>query len=448
MQGKSTQDWTDDADFWDEAWGDMQHRLDDKPARKGIALWLPWLVPLVLLLIGIVSVQLLKTDVEQVQPAQPAAQAEITPVIAASVINNTQEENPAIDQASKTVVADATVEDSASGNKDNAFSTPSAPAAAAPTSPTKQANTLVSNNEQVQISNGVQLQALTQLEAGSALSPTLSSTPKLEAEGQPKRPELAPVNPLLATPLTGIPNDLELPETKDIRHNKRHGAFAIEAGLTRSSGTFTPGYLAGLTYAPASKGRLNFALSARYRKDVLSVGTSFSGGGPNTDISTPTSAGGNTNFDQVLSDISQQDLDKLTLTGLELKAGAGYRLTSRLNLGIGIGGSYLLSARGITNLQQEGETYTLFLSSRQSSLDALTNNEFTVLGNQLRSGSISDNTGINRYQLRSYLDLSYRVTSRLDLTANVNLLMTPVYESGLTSVRKSQVGVGVRYRFR
>jgi len=31
MQAKKDQDWTDDADFWDEAWADMNARLDACP---------------------------------------------------------------------------------------------------------------------------------------------------------------------------------------------------------------------------------------------------------------------------------------------------------------------------------------------------------------------------------------------------------------------------------
>jgi len=40
MQANKDQDWTADADFWDEAWADMNTRLDDAPGRrKGLLVW-------------------------------------------------------------------------------------------------------------------------------------------------------------------------------------------------------------------------------------------------------------------------------------------------------------------------------------------------------------------------------------------------------------------------
>jgi len=51
MQAKKDQDWTDNADFWDEAWADMNARLDAEPnRRKGFLAWWPFYTGVVVVL--------------------------------------------------------------------------------------------------------------------------------------------------------------------------------------------------------------------------------------------------------------------------------------------------------------------------------------------------------------------------------------------------------------
>lgn len=451
MPGKNTQDWTDDAAFWDEAWADMEQRLEEKPSRKGLFLWARWALLLTLLLGGLVAARVI-SNLDGPAPDAPVRSEAIV-----------------ADQKTTTVVPEEELSplaaEAASGA---AVATP----AAAPTPPQKapslsdiqqqteeESHAVAYHTPEVPVSGKSQgtpeaIQTAPTSVAEIALDltpaeispqhtvPAVNTTP-------PSEPRLIPqvIRPLPWSVEQLQLEDQPLAETT-IKHSKKSLPLLIGAGATIAQGRQTPGYYAGIGVELSPKGRLSFPLGLRYRKDFLRLGENtgsrvendFAAGIPNADQ--------NTTPVEALTLASGSQATELTTSGIELTSGIHYRVSPKLSLGVNVGGEYLLTASGVIDATREGEMLSYTFNNRETA-NFDVNGSFTNISAFERSFSgVSSDSGINRFRLRTGLEVKYQVLPRFGVTAGATRAMTSTYRNDLLRIRPTQFHLGVQYRLR
>lgn len=448
MPGKNTQDWTDDAAFWDDAWTDMELRLDQKKERRGVAFWLRWAVPVLLLLAGVVGTRLMILS-NRGTKAEP-------------VVEFRTDGNPRLTAADQTI-GEAKFETADLGpsfpereetSGDTAAkprsSNPSfAPAPAPKTSFSLQASPAASNSA-AYVKPSKQL-ALPTPQAKDEKLPApnidLPTTPVQNIDPEISLQAVA----LLKVPPFDLTYDDELPSPPIIKH-KSPIAFGLEAGGTYANSSSHPGLYAGF-YAeiPAGK-RIRFPISLRYRQDELRI-ASPSEATTVQDINLDPTGGAN-DFTALNLSVDDRPLNQLQIRGIELASGISGRLAGRLHGTFQLGGVYLFAARGLTDLRLEDGEYNASYISNSGQQDAVGFGGGTpaIAGGNLllrtSSEGLGNSNGLNRWLIRSHLGLEYGLRPNITLQGGVNRVHTPIFTGDLLAAKRTQFSLGLRYQLR
>jgi len=242
---------------------------------------------------------------------------------------------------------------------------------------------------------------------------------------------------------------LSLPEVSPIR--QRHKSrFDLLAGGTISTAFGKPGYFAGLSYTPPSRGKISFPVSLRYRFDAIEI-TVIDG----SRLSPPTTVSEQGDFDPdeaargLLSDLAIGNFNELRSSGLELRAGMAWRAAPRLRLSGHGGLQYLFSARGPSLSSDENSFSDLSGTARYVNLNVggLSFANFDLVASPTPGNAQNSSpNGVNRWALRAGLNANYQLTGRLGVFAGGQYLLTPIYQDQAAKLRKGQLEAGLTWR--
>lgn len=444
MQGRPTQDWNDDEAFWNEAWADMDQRLDGKDDRKKAAWW--WLLPLLLLLGGIGALLMADTATEEV-PA-PSVAAKASPGLIVESINAAEHTPQQAQPVAETSPDDPEENETLLiGQPENEVVAPSAP---------KRNKVSVSATGNLTIP-AAPVVVTRSPEHPPEIEPLQQTNPVIE-----ERPD-GSVDLLAAKFITTVSRKNLLPEAALVLECQFTSPPSVNYGITAggqlASGMNVPGYSAGVFATLRADKRISIPVTLRYRRDEFVIGTKNDNGSNADFTAAPTMDGSPFNIDFSASDdFAGRRLDRLSVSGLELETGISVKASSKLRLNLLAGGEYLLGARGVTDLVlQDG-----VLSARYTGISTSIS-EFSALGDLLafNNGNISQvntstnrslgspaESGLHRWQLRGSLGAEYLLGNRLSVTANYSRMLTPVFTGEVLRIRPNQFGLGLKYRLR
>ncbi|MBC6994660.1 hypothetical protein QWY85_07685 [Neolewinella lacunae] len=451
MPGKQQEDWTDDAAFWDEAWRDMQQRLD-APAQRRAAAW--WYRPALLAVLFLVVASLVLLAYRAGREHAPATPTPPQPAVAATTKSvATPPATPAPLESPETTTPSPTL-------VPEKQSTPArnAPPEARPISP----NSRVALGGPASSSPGTPSTAPRAVE-GAALENTLPPPTWPTATGSPL-PEQRATERVLPTAVSLLPSLAQLlpfevaPATSrkavEFRPTRRPGSFAFEWGAIATPSLQKPGFTAGLAYRLPARGRLEFPLQLRYRQEKVQIVSANVNGltGNLENLGTGAPMFNAQSVESLFLDLQRARLDALRTRGLELVVGADYRLNSRWTFGVAGGLEYLLQAQGPIIFTDTLSNQAVFRSAGFEDLlvvDFAAADQSPVSGGTpvFNAGRNASAVGsINRLVPRAYLRAGYQVAPRLGLYASGSYLLGTVYQDGLGSLRREQVKLGLRWR--
>lgn len=441
MQANKDQDWYADDAFWDDAWADMNTRLDAAPDRRRAGpAWWPFLLAgagaFVLVIMIAAGIIFDRDDVETTAPVPSAREA----VMAGS------------DRMNNNPVAAATPT-KASTSKDQVEIL---------SSRTKGGNTVTpKKSDSVSKSAAVRYERTKGLpkiikpvpeEERSVVNVRTSSNgtaPDPKTNGANNAPPVSDPNdilddqnsvtaslkiaPLAIGQLTDYP-EYSLPSVQPQRF--RHpNPLSLEVGFTSSFNAQQPGFLAGVGYRVMGGKRLSFPLSLSYRLDEINVKDSPLDEARANDVTTGSPAADNTDVLLIPRSIST--------TALEMETGLAWAATPRLRLTSGLSAAYQLRAlvnfEGQSNSSFNGQAeftagmiYSLRLDRGEEFLSALS-----------QDGISPD---FNRWAFRAYLGATYDLTPRLGVNLNASRLLAQPDRAGVIGLRTGRLEVGVGYR--
>lgn len=439
MQANNDQNWADDGAFWDEAWTDMNRRLDENPPRrKRRAAWWWYTGGVLALLLAITPLVVAGVFNGDGSPeAKPAQLKAPSPPPAAAPEKEVYADKVESDEASETPDVEETETPFAAYSPSNGPSP-------RPEKPSKYRNT--KTDETLATSPVSQKpEALTSTVVLPATPPVSAPIKEVTTRDVPyATPALAGAE-LSFFP---VPNLEELPTVTP--PNGLPNALSFEAGALGTSEL--TGFYAGAGYRFKLSERWSVPVSVRYRKEQIPVGA-FPRSGRNLDASPGavlTDRGDsifiNSDLGSIVVDLSS---GVLQTEALETRVGLQYNLTPRLRLGTGISAAYLwradLSFRARTVRDNVSLENSLdLLQSGESSFSFSSNNDplgaFDLAEGQLPS--------INPLHLRTYFDLAYDLTPRLSLTAGGSILLRQPDKNETIGVPAGRASLGISWRLR
>ena len=436
MPDKPTQDWTDDAAFWDEAWMDMAARLDDKDRARGVAFWVRWLALPAVLLLGLLTFNLIGQEAEPNESRPPEAPVPAGAPAAVRDQNEGSTDSPAteVEQADHRKTEQpkvARVFDGEIHHPPTALSRP------------RRGQLLSTGAAAVEPSADRTIDAQTQ-EVVSGPGTNLPTPVEVSADlARTKQQRLAPTELTLLPSVkytVDVPDFALQPKAIDLPSASRT-EIGVEGDLTYASGGFSPGYRLG-GYAKVGLGkRFYLPLSLVYERDRLRIATAIG-----TDLNSQDMAGGvPVSSDIRVTRIDGRRVNELRLDGLSLGTGLGYRLTPRLSMAVRADGVYRLAALGVTDLNQREEYRLTGIGSTFSG------NEFNAaapVAEQAIDFSESDLNTINRWQWRAGATVGYRLSPALNLRIGADRLLSPIFTRESIRVRPWRLAVGFRYQLR
>lgn len=449
MPDKNIQDWNDDAAFWDEAWADMEQRLDGKKTREGALLWTRWIVLLTLLLGGIITARAVSNfnTPESSVPVRTEAMTASKAPPAEETLPPSEQTNDGSITSEGEEIADAKAADRSEAPQQSPMSRKKKGITVPTYNQTDLPQPPLVQESSPEMAEGPGPLGKTSMDAAAPEETTQELPAFEEAILITERPIVSPaVQPLPWSKIT-LSNELHLAESI-IKTGKQPLPLIFEAGTTIAQGRQTPGYYIGLATELSRTGRISVPLSLRYRRDRMRLGESSAGGEQDNSTAGNPTAEQATNAITALEIASGNEATALTTSGIELTAGIQYKLSPKLHLGVGFGGEYLLTANGLINASRDGDliSYT-FNNLESANADLL--GVFTNVSASNRSFSgVSGNSGINRLRLRTEASLYFRILPRIDLSAGVTRVLSPTYSSDLLRVRPTQFKVGLYYRLR
>ncbi len=444
MQANKDQGWTDDADFWDEAWADMNARLDaDAPnRRKGLLAWWPFFLggAFVLLAGFLLASGITPRDKELVEE-------NTTPLVNTTLRQGGQEETKPVastPEAAQPLVTNET--------------TPNSPKQKTPK--TKATKNKLTNSQQPKRTNRVRTAALATAKTPSSNTPLASNSPannpRVVAQESTPQSVLPPVNtskvspqnkaikkaetpsPLLvpkATQLLTATTAYALPAVPSLRKNY-HNTLAAEAAYTSSFGLQQPGFLLGLSYRINNGSKLSFPISLRYRLDELERKDLSDADADQTSVSLGTRSASFLNPVSVSAD------------ALEVGAGLAWSVTPRLRLGTGLSAAYQL--RALVNF----ESTTNYSADDLNGIVAESTDQRFSVGFD-RSENLLQSTNqesippdYSRWAMRASLGASYDITPRLGVGFKATHLLLQPDRNRVLEVNTGRMELGLSYRLR
>ncbi len=448
MPGKVNQDWTDDAAFWDDAWTDMQQRLDDDENPKGFLLWTRGAVLFILLLLGATAAWFLSGDRSEAPASETIPESISVPAPNAPVASSSPAAtaNPFTEAKAPSAPTRTTPQ-----------ATPPGPVVHVPAidpPATKKVKAVIDfGNSAVSISpepNLDQPQPSTDMANGnSTLAPAADQEDKLDAVvsiGERARIEPVALFALHSPPITKVPVLRGLPEVS-VSKSKPSFPLFVEATGSLAQGGTTPGFTLGLGTLISPKGRIRFPISLRYRRDFMQLGKRTGGSNDEAIEGLPTADMVSNAIDPLRFTLGSQGT-ALTTSGLELFAGLQYRLMPRLHLTANTQLEGLLTANGVINATLNEENLEYLFNNRATANTDLTAGFGNITASNESSSGLSDNSAINRFRLRAGLQLNYQLTDGFSAMTGITRIMTPTYSGELLRVRPTQLVVGVQYRIK
>lgn len=447
MPGKANQNWTDDAAFWDEAWADMEQRLEGKKRPKGLLFWTRGVVLGVLLLVGMVTAWALAGNEsgetsfpEPTKPNVVPAEVAPPPAVVAQQYPSAPEDDteasqrisavdrPGLPQASPTA-APAKQGKASAGAEDT-------PAVGSQPSLRK------TNGIPSALGNGPTSRAQQPDNPAAASPPTAENFRSNSLQNQRRSTPLSPVN----GPAVHLTYGEDLPKTK-VRLKKQGLPLMVTATGSLARGRTTPGFSIGVGTVISQRGKINFPLSLRYRRDFMRLAQKNAGGATDEAVGFPTADMANNAFEPLRLTVGTSGT-ALSTSGIEISAGMQYRISPRLSFGANLRTAYLLTANGVINATQDGETFAYTFNNRNTSDLGLSGAFNNVSVSSDSTSGLSGNSAINRHRLRAGIQLKYRIFSDFSVMAGVTRIVTPTYGNDLLRVRPTQLQLGMEYRLR
>jgi hypothetical protein len=446
MQANKDQNWTDDGAFWDEAWTDMNRRLDENPPnRKRRVVWW-WYAGALLALLLVVTPTVVAhvfedgigTETEGKRtpppsaplkaPAPHPAAAPEKAVYAANAVSDARSEVPKTEETKAPTTPPASLEKPGSASENP-------PKYGAPKA--DETSTAPPTNEA--------FEAPKKRVTLPAPSPVQSPGEEIAARFVPSAISALARAEFTALP---VPNITELPVI--VAGKGRHAnALTLEAGALGTSRL--TGFYAGAGYRFKLSGRWSVPVALRYRKEEVLL-SAFPVPNENNDLAfNPNTSATNDQDSVIVSSVNGDiavDLSSgvLLTEAVETRVGLQYALTPRLRVGAGISAAYLwradLSFRATTidASSDLGNPFSLLRSGTNS-----LNYNFGGASFDVSEGQLPD---IDPLHLRAYLDLNFDLTPRLGLTAGGSILLRQPDRNETIGVPAGRASVGLRWRLR
>jgi hypothetical protein len=220
------------------------------------------------------------------------------------------------------------------------------------------------------------------------------------------------------------------------------------SALTNSS-FHKPGFTAGLAYTFPSRGKWQFPVGLRYRRDALQIEHIGEHAVTNRveDVTASPVLNSSAVAEDLLRVLKFTNYDELRTSGVEILAGISYSPGPRLHLEAGGGLEYLFTGKG--PVISSDSSIFLGLSADNRFVDLNVGGAFNM-DFALGSGNadVSVPARISHWAPRTYLGLSYDLTSHLRLKAESSWLMSNIYLDEVAGLRKVQAGLGLSWRIR
>ncbi len=439
MQAKKDQDWTDNADFWDEAWADMNARLDAEPnRRKGFLAWWPFYTGVVVVLsLAILLGSGVFSKKEPTTTVPPA-----TSVIA---------ETDSADSKSKTndvfsLVAGEETTRLSSSDLNQAAPLPQSTnkeLAAAPSPNTTKRKAKVVSPVNATPSQRIAPPMDAEEHPAISSSDQTASTntvpaPKMESAipRSTREDRITKAASLQLTPLaiTPLPSGLEYPLPElPVQQQRYRNPLTFDGAYTSSFNLQQPGYLLGIGYRLKNGSRFSFPLSLRYRlgkskiKELNLVEVDQAGA--------PTTGNDENNLTPV----------SISTDALELGAGLAWSATPRLRFSTGFSAAYQLRAL----VSFESNNPTSFGDQPENGFREIYSVNFSRSQNlisDLNQGETSPE--FKRWVLRANAGVAYDIKPRLSVNLKATHLLRQPDRAQVIGLQTGRMELGLSYRLR
>ncbi len=417
--------WTDDAEFWDDAWADMSDRLDarDKPKYP---FWL-FLIPLFLLLgYGIyyfsthdssniiASPQVQKIESEKASPNPPAGNER------KSEVTTPPPSPPTDDRAMVT--------------------TPSVGRGTLYPANRNATETEPSSAGEANLTSDPATDRLTEAPkpAGLGSTATVATLPLLPIEGVEFSPSFTlpavhPVGP--AAPPPSLKKQLR-------------SRWALEGGVSTSTQLDNVGLFSGVSFTALRRGKWDVPVHLRYRLDrraiqtiILPVDSSGSVGVFDQSDFGPLGGSDPLNFDGT-------DSETVNHHSLELNTGLGYTLHPKWRL-FALGSlQYQLRFTGPRVVDNVGREVLDFTQSSSFDQGVVTGNGFSSEPGRGGGDLSLPEIRVDRWWFGGEVGLDYYVTRGLSTRLSVHRLVGPQTTRDAVRFERTRLQLGLSYRFR
>ncbi|OAV45551.1 outer membrane protein [Lewinella sp. 4G2] len=476
--------WTDDGQFYDEAWAKMATQLDALPRRRRSSPW--WsILPLLLLGIGLAWWMIYSTQpVEMIGSpiGKPTASSAEVP------FNKTEEALPQVPKNGKQQLAtdlsmsstpqlvEAQTLRTKTGNEGQQTGqvnrTLKRFGKSSDLTPAWDIDLAKSDLERP-MGDG---NAIAQNEHNHSLGgepAVLDSSPKIKdfspastslQDISPTMLTTSPVTTSVATPQTGasilidpaaplpvkLRSSLTLPVTTPFKSKTTTNLF-VEAGVTSATSFDNLGYTLGGGVRLNTAGRWSFPITLEYRYDPEQIkDLSFEEAeAMDVTVTSPPVISVEAVSQNVLEDLEANELALLKTQSIGLQLGAQYRVGGRLSISAGLGLDYRLVASGplvqdpsgnvLLDLRYDGSGVGDVFSER---ITQGSNTNFSALDQGIT------NPEINRFAVTSSARLLYRIANRLDTYLAVRHAPRDFAKDNSYQISPTRFGVGLRYRLR
>lgn len=460
MQANNDPNWTEDAAFWNEAWADMDKRLDQEPpsGRKAAAIWwrqYSWLLGLFLAgMVAIPTIIAYWPSTENTEQLTPAP----TDVAPPSVIAAKTDAPATVAHPQLPVTADnkAELKTALRADQPSLDKTVAVEALAETRMESEVSTTPVSP---VGTGAGAPQRAMdTGPVATEALSTDLAEKPTGPISADPIPREEYPPAPLLpvypVSPLNYAEKYPDVPADISMIKSRTPSALYLTGGATQGLRGNRTGYYAGLQYQfPAGK-RFSIPVDLRFRKDYHSFKGLSASDQPSgfLDISDVTSTGAP---DTIFFVFSEANITSVTTTSLEATIGLNYSPAPRWQVGVGLSLNYLNTARArVSTRFLESANFAMAEAADIATNIALFNNANSLFSRasmdsqNAQAISVSSLPEFNQWIYYGNLSVSYALTPKISLAISGRSLLSQPDRSRKIGMQQGQLEVGAKWRIR
>ncbi|THH41851.1 hypothetical protein [Neolewinella litorea] len=421
----SNSPWTPDDAFWNEAWADMETRLDRKRRRR-------LLLPLLLLLTALAAGTLVLWDGPLPGVSVPSERATAEP---AAIVRTAPTTTPI--GAGEEALATTELPDG--GGLKNAETPAPKPLGAPGRSPQNETNASG-------IPEGPGTRAPRPNETNSPLEDASRATPPptaVEPSGQSRTSQLVAGVPLPTMQVDYSKNlDLEpvVAAAPIITPADPFHSFNLAAGTSVYPTAYLPGtYLQFTRLIPAGKWFVPVGLRYDYtRRELRSTATDdprelISVNDPTFSGSVAYAQGGE----------AIREPRRLKMHTLGLRSGVGRRVSNKITLSAGLDLSYILAGSGPTYSVTDSAGVVLVSVAEErftrSAYGGGANQDFAPA---VGSPAPIVNPYLNRWQLSAWMRADYRLSGNLHLTLGYTPHISPLYREGAPSVSANRIELG------